>query len=71
LLQSDTSPEGPNWSYQQICAAFSVSEVTVTHVRKAYCQGGVKATVYRKSRVANILAVWTGRPKPASSPWLV
>jgi len=27
LLQSDSSPEGPNWSYQQICAAFGVSGV--------------------------------------------
>ncbi len=48
LLKSDSSPEGPNWNYQAICAAFDVSAVTVTAVRKAYCQGGLEAALNRK-----------------------
>lgn len=42
LLKSDSSPGGPNWTYQAICDAFDVSEPTVTAVRKAYCQGDWK-----------------------------
>lgn len=48
LLKSDSSPEGPNWSYQAICAAFDVSATTVTTVRKVYCQGGLEAVLNRK-----------------------
>jgi|DewCreStandDraft_2_1066082.scaffolds.fasta_scaffold26971_3 hypothetical protein len=43
LLQSDSSPEGPNWSSPHICAALGVSEVTIPHVRQAYCPGGMEA----------------------------
>ncbi len=48
LLKSDSSPEGPNWGYQAICAAFNVSATTVTTVRKAYCEGGLEAALNRK-----------------------
>lgn len=48
LLKSDSSPEGPNWSCQAICAAFDVSATTVTNVRKAYCQGGLEAALNRR-----------------------
>lgn len=48
LLKSDSSPEGPNWNYKAISAAFNVSEVTITAVRKAYCQGGLEAALNRK-----------------------
>lgn len=48
LLKSDSSPEGPNWNYKAISAAFNVSEVTITAVRKAYCQDGLEAALNRK-----------------------
>jgi hypothetical protein len=51
LLKSDSSPKGPNWSYQAICEAFDVSETTITTVRKAYCEGGLEAALNRKPSV--------------------
>ncbi len=48
LLKSDCSEDGPNWSYQAICEAFNVSQVTVAHVRQAYAQGGMDAALLRK-----------------------
>ncbi len=48
LLKSDSGPEGPNWSYQQICEAFDVSPLTVMQVRKRYVEEGLAAAVYRK-----------------------
>jgi hypothetical protein len=63
LLKSDSSPKGPNWSYQAICEAFDVSETTITTVRKAYCEGGLEAALNRKPSGANTVAVWMGKRK--------
>jgi len=48
LLKSDSSTEGPNWSYQAICDAFEVSPPTVYSVRKNYTQGGLQRAIMRK-----------------------
>lgn len=48
LLKSDCSPEGPNWTYAAICAAFDVSNVTVTSARRAYVESGLEAVLTRK-----------------------
>jgi len=48
LLKSDSSPEGPHWTYQQICEAFDVAPLTVMQVRKHYVEGGLAAAIHRK-----------------------
>ncbi len=48
LLKSDSSEGGANWSYQTICEALDVSNVTVTEVRRAYVEGGLDAVLNRK-----------------------
>jgi transposase len=48
LLKSDCSPKGPNWTYEAICEALDISNVTVTAVRRAYMEGGVEAVLTRK-----------------------
>jgi hypothetical protein len=48
LLKSDSSPAGPKWKYEQICAAFNVSPVTVLNVRKSFVEKGLQATLSRK-----------------------
>ena len=49
LLKSDRSEQGAHWSYQAICSAFDVSNVTVSATRKAYCEGGLAAALQRKA----------------------
>jgi hypothetical protein len=49
LLKSDCSEQGPNWSYQQICDAFGVCQMTVTETRKAFVTGGLEKTLNRKT----------------------
>jgi hypothetical protein len=48
LLKSDCSPEGPNWTYEAIRAAFDVSGVTITAVRRVYVEDGLEAVLNRK-----------------------
>lgn len=48
FLKSDCSPEGPNWTYEAICKALDISNVTVTAVRRAYMEGGVEVVLTRK-----------------------
>lgn len=48
LLKSDCSEGGPNWSYEAICNALDVNSLTVTTVRKAYCEGGLEKVLKRK-----------------------
>ena len=48
LLKSDSSPDGPNWSYQAIREAFNVSQPTISNVRRAYVEGGIEAAINRK-----------------------
>jgi len=48
LLKSDCSDEGPNWTYEAICAAFDVNALTVMNVRKAFAEGGIEKALNRK-----------------------
>jgi len=48
LLKSDSSTAGPKWKYEQICAAFNVTPVTVMNVRKSFVEKGLEATLSRK-----------------------
>lgn len=48
LLTSDSKAAGSPLKYEQICAAFSVTPVTVLNVRKSFVEKGLQATLYRK-----------------------
>jgi hypothetical protein len=48
LLKSDCSEGGPHWTAEAIGAAFDVNAVTVTHVRKAFSEGGLEQALNRK-----------------------
>jgi len=48
LLKSDRSPDGPQWSYDQICTALDVSPVTISATRQAFVQQGLEAALQRK-----------------------
>jgi transposase len=48
LLKSNANEDGPNWSYEQICQAYNVSEVTVYQVRKTYVEQGLEKAINRK-----------------------
>jgi hypothetical protein len=48
LLKSDQSAGGPKWTYEQICAAYNVSPITVLNVRKSFVAQGMQATLGRK-----------------------
>jgi hypothetical protein len=48
LLKSDSSVAGPKWKYEQICAAYDVTPVTVMNVRKSFVEKGLQATLGRK-----------------------
>lgn len=48
LLKSDASDDGANWSYAQIRAAFGVTEVTISKVRRTYVEQGLEAAIQRK-----------------------
>jgi hypothetical protein len=48
LLKSDRMGEGSPWKYEQICAAFHVTPVTVLNIRKSFVEKGLAATLCRK-----------------------
>jgi DNA-binding transcriptional ArsR family regulator len=48
LLKSDASELGAKWTYERICAAFDVTQVTVSKVRKAYVELGLEGAIRRK-----------------------
>ena len=48
LLKSDSGDAGPKWKYEQICASFNVTPVTVMNVRKSFAEKGLQAALYRK-----------------------
>jgi transposase len=48
LLKSNGNEGGPNWSYDQICQAYNISQVTVYQVRKAYVENGLDKAINRK-----------------------
>jgi hypothetical protein len=48
LLKSDCSEGGPNWTYEMLCNAFDINSLTVTHIRKAFAEGGLEQALNRK-----------------------
>lgn len=48
LLVSDSKAAGSPMKYEQICAAFNVTPVTVLNVRKNFVEKGLQATLSRK-----------------------
>ena len=48
LLKSDSQGERTAWKYDQICAAFNVTPVTVLNIRKSFVEKGLAATLSRK-----------------------
>ena len=48
LLKSDSKATGTPWKYEQICAAFHVTPVTVLNIRKSFVEKGLVATLCRK-----------------------
>jgi len=48
LLKSDTSSEGPGWSYKEIMETFNVSAPTVTDVRRKFVKEGLESAIFRK-----------------------
>ncbi len=83
LLKSDCSAGGPNWTYFQICAAFEVSQMTVTQIRKDFMVGGIEAVLKRKSPdreyvrrldgegEAHLIALACGDPPAGYERWSV
>jgi hypothetical protein len=48
LLKSNSSNDGPNWKYDEICEAYEVSSLTVYNVRKNFVEGGLQRALFRK-----------------------
>jgi hypothetical protein len=48
LLKSDIKSMNSPMKYEQICAAFNVTPVTVLNVRKSFVEKGLQATLSRK-----------------------
>lgn len=81
LLKSDSSPDGPNWSYQAIGEAFNVSQPTISEVRRTYAESGLEAAINRKKpeRVyehrldgvaeAHLIALACGEPPEGHERW--
>lgn len=81
LLKSDGSSDGPNWKYEQICAAFNVTPVTVLNVRKSFVEKGLQATLSRKKpereyqhaldgeAEAHLIALACGAPPKGRKVW--
>ena len=81
LLKSDSSEQGPNWTYQAICEAFDVSQMTVTQVRKDYVERGLDAALQRKQPEreyeyrldgegeAQLIALACGQPPEGYQRW--
>ena len=48
LLKADEGPAGPAWTDAAICAAVEVSQSTVSRIRRAFHQRGLKAALHRR-----------------------
>jgi len=81
LLKSDSSQQGTNWKYEQICAAYNVTQVTVMKVRKSFVEKGLQATLDRKKpereyehaldgeAEAHLIALACGEPPLGQKRW--
>jgi Spy/CpxP family protein refolding chaperone len=78
LLKSDRKV---NWSYAQISAAFDVSSVTISKVRKAFVEQGIELALQRKKPQrayehtldgegeAHLIALACGQPPSGRQHW--
>jgi hypothetical protein len=57
LLKSDVPF---NWSYEQIAAAFDVSQVTIAQVRKTFAECGLEAVLRRKKPARDYARILDG-----------
>jgi hypothetical protein len=48
LLQTDSGPDGPAWTDEQIRAALGVSGSTIARIRSAFVERGLAAAVHRQ-----------------------
>lgn len=48
LLKTDSSENGPNWTYEKIVDAFDVSEMLIRDVRRRFSQEGFEAALQRR-----------------------
>ena len=81
LLKSDCGLDGSHWKYEQICAAFNVTPVTVLNVRKSFVEKGLQATLSRKKpereyqhaldgeAEAHLIALACGAPPKGRKVW--
>ena len=81
LLKADGAAGGPGWSDAQIGQALDVSPSTMLRVRRAYCTGGLEATLYRKPpdrvyrrkldgrREAHLVALACSSPPDGHARW--
>jgi hypothetical protein len=81
LLKSDQRSQDANWKYEQICAAYHVTQVTVSKVRKSFVENGLEATLDRKKpdreyihvidgeAEAYLIALACGEPPPGQTRW--
>jgi hypothetical protein len=63
LLKSDSSPNGPKWKYEQICAAYNITPLTVMTVRKSFVEKGLEATYAAKSQIGSTNMRWMVKRK--------
>lgn len=81
LLKVDEGEQGPQWSGEAIGAAYNVSEITISEVRKAYVERGLEGALQRKKpdRVyerrldgdaeAHLIAVACSEPPEGAARW--
>jgi hypothetical protein len=81
LLKSDCKGEGTAWKYEQICAAFNVTPVTVLNIRKSFVEKGLEATLSRKKpereyphaldgeKEAHLIALACSEPPEGRKAW--
>ena len=72
LLKSDSQAEGIPWKYDQICAAFNITPVTVLNIRKRFVEKGLAATLCRKKperEEAHLIALACSEPPEGRKVW--
>jgi len=81
LLKSDSSEQGPNWSYGQICKALDIAPLTVANVRKRFAEEGFSEALCRKKpereyehcldgeAEAHLIAMVCGKPPEGKDRW--
>ena len=81
LLKADASPEGPNWTDDDIHRALDVGLATIARVRQAFVEQGLQATLTPRPRYqhrarkldgdqeAHLIALACSQPPPGRKRW--